>query len=352
MATMLTNLVLSPENLNSIRDAVQQKFYEVEDFERFVRVMRVKDTTPIALIGELEDVGLDGAGCDPEYSDADIANSQKRWEFGDWSIALKICYEALEGTIAEYSFKTGTAKGDLTDTDFMAIYTLALERAMKRMIWRFGWFGDKAADTVANGGVLKNGTDTKLFSVCDGLFKRIFTQVTANSAQYTAIAANSQASYAAQKSAILASGVATSLFDTILMDADSRLFADGGSVLMMTKGLADALAHDIRVTYKDNLPFERIFDGFEVAEYAGVRVARVSIWDNIIKTYENDGTKYNKPYRAVFANPENLLVGTNAESLISDLDIWFDKKERRNYIYATGKIDANLLDEALFHAAY
>ena len=121
---------------------------------------------------------------------------------------------------------------------------------------------------------------------------------------------------------------------------------------MMTKGLADALAHDIRVTYKDNLPFERIFDGFEVAEYAGVRIARVSIWDNIIKTYENDGTKYNKPYRAVFANPENLLVGTNAESLISELEIWFEKKERRNYIYASGKIDANLLDETLFHAAY
>ena len=60
----------------------------------------------------------------------------------------------------------------------------------------------------------------------------------------------------------------------------------------------------------------------------------------------------NLPYRAVFCNPKQLLVGTPQDSLISDLDIWFSKKERRNYIYSTGKIGTAILEENLIHAAY
>ena len=46
------------------------------------------------------------------------------------------------------------------------------------------------------------------------------------------------------------------------------------------------------------------------------------------------------------------MVGTDADNLISDLDIWFDKKERRNYMYATGKIGTALLESDMIHAAY
>ena len=46
------------------------------------------------------------------------------------------------------------------------------------------------------------------------------------------------------------------------------------------------------------------------------------------------------------------MVGTDADALISDLDIFFSKKERRNYIYATGKIGTALLEENMIHAAY
>ena len=45
-------------------------------------------------------------------------------------------------------------------------------------------------------------------------------------------------------------------------------------------------------------------------------------------------------------------MGTPQDALISDLDIWFSKKERRNYIYSTGKIGTAVLEENLVHAAY
>lgn len=346
----LENLKLEPENLASIKDAVQETFYQDKDFSSFVNIMKVKNNDPIALIGEMEMVGKKGGGCDPTYEEKGIANSQKRWELGQWEIPIKICYEALKGTIAEYSLKTGTVIGDLTSTDFMTIYTDALQRAMQQMIWRFGWFGDKeAALAGAGGGKLTADSDVSMFNVCDGLFKRIFTATATN---HTAIAANSETTATAQISALRKKGAATTLVDTILMDVDTRIIDDSDAVLLMTRSLADALTYDIKQTYNLIMPWEKVFDGFDVATYNGVKIARVGIWDRMIKAYEKGEATINLPHRAVFCNPKHLMVGTDADALISDLDIWFDQKERRNYLYATGKIGTALLEENMIHAAY
>lgn len=346
----LENLKLEPENLASIKDAVQETFYNDEDFSSFVNIQKVKEKDPIALLGEMEMVGKKGGGCDPTYEEKGIANSQKRWEFGQWEIPVKICYEAIKGTIGEYSLKTGTAIGDLTSTDFMAIYADALQRAMEQMIWRFGWLGDKEAALAGEGGgKLTAGLDVSNFNVCDGLFKRIFT---ATATKHTAIAANSETTAALQISALRKSGAATTLVDTILMDADTRIVDDSDAVLLMTRSLADALTCDLKKTYHDIMPWEKLFDGFEVATYNGVKIARVGIWDRMIKAYEKGEATINLPHRAVFCNPKHLMIGTDADNLISDLDIWFDKKERRNYLYATGKIGTALLEENMIHAAY
>ena len=71
-----------------------------------------------------------------------------------------------------------------------------------------------------------------------------------------------------------------------------------------------------------------------------------------IKGYEKGATAYNLPHRMVFCNPKQLMIGTPQDSLISELDAWFDHKERRNYIYSTGKIGTALLEENMIHAAY
>lgn len=347
----LENLTLQPENLDSIKSAIQETFFKDEDFSSFVNIMKVKNDDPIALIGEMEMVGKKGGGCDPTYEEKGIANSQKRWELGQWEIPIKICYEALKGSIGEYSLKTGTAIGDLTSTDFMTIYTDALQRAMQQMIWRFGWFGDKTAALAgSDGGKLTEGSDVNMFNVCDGLFKRIFTATAAKN--HTAIAANSETTAAAQVSALRKKGAATTLVDTILMDVDTRIIDDSDAVLLMTRSLADALTYDIKQTYHDIMPWDKVFDGFDVATYNGVKIARVGIWDRMINAYEKGETTVNLPHRAVFCNPKHLMVGTDADALISDLDIFFDQKERRNYIYATGKIGTALLEENMIHAAY
>jgi hypothetical protein len=140
--------------------------------------------------------------------------------------------------------------------------------------------------------------------------------------------------------------------DNILLDASSAVNGAGAATLFINKKFADYLVHDIKVTYKDNLPFERIFDGFYVGYYNGVQVAAIEAWDYLIDKYENTGTKWNLPFRAVLANPANLLLGVDKDDPISTPDIWFEKKDRMNYVYATGKIDTMVAQPDLVHVAY
>lgn len=345
------NFVLEKDNLGSIKDAINETIYKDEDFGKFVTVTKAKDNEPIALLGSMGTVGKKGSGCDPTYEEKGIANSMKRWKMGEWQIPIKICYESFKGTIAEYALKTGTDIGDLQGTDIMTIYTDKLEDAIKQFIWRQGWFGDEGATNVTSGGKITDETSVDLFTTCDGLFKRIFTQCAAHSNQLTAISANAQTTTAAQREAALAKGYMTDLVDKLLMDTDSRIIDDGEAVLMMTRSMADALTYDVKKSYQNIIPWDKVFDGFDIAVYNGVKVARVSIWDRMISSFEKGSKANNLPYRAVFANPNQLLVGAPDE-LISDLDIWFDKKERRNYIYSTGKMGTALLEEDMFHAAY
>lgn len=353
MANLFENISVNPKDVKDLKELIPLTINQDEDFNKYTTLKKVKNGDPVAFIGDMDDVGVAGGGCDPTYQEVGIVNSQKRWELGDWNIPIKICYEALKGTIAEYTLKTGTEIGDLTSTEFMTyIIRPALERQMMRMIWRFGWFGNKDAKNIAEGGVLTADVKKELFTTCDGLFKRIFAQCAASAKQLTAIEANTKTTFAEQKKAMLTQGVATGIVDTMLMDADSRISADSGSMIMMTKYMADALHWDVKKTYHEQMEWTTVFDGFDVAKYDGVNIARISIWDRFIGAYENSGTKLNLPYRMVYGNVKQFMVGTDQDALISDLDIWFERKERRNYIYAQGKMGTSLLEDDMFHAAY
>ncbi len=358
MSKVLANIEVHPKDVQTLKELIPYSIDKDEKFQEYTTVRKVKNGDPIGFIGDADAVGVKGSGCDPVYQEIGIANGEKRWELGDWQIPLKLCYTDLEGTIAEYTLKTGTEIGDLTGGEFMQyILRPALERQMKLMIWRFGWFGDTKAKTVENGGTITNGARTELFTTCDGLFKRIFTQVASKSSQLTAIAANAEATYTAQKAAMLQEGVATGIMDKLLMDADSRIVGDSEAIVYITDIFGRCLTQDIKKVYKTIMPWEKVFDGVEVAEYGGVKVARVSVWDRMIAAYEKSAAGegdfvLNKPFRAVYGNKKQFMIGSPVEGLLSDLDIWFEKKERRVYIYSTGKIGTTLLEDDMFQAAF
>ncbi len=163
---------LTPDNqaVKDLKDLIQLTVFQNEDMERFMTFMpNVTNGKKAGFIGEMEDIGVAGSGCDPEYKKVAIAAAQKEWEIGDWQIPLEMCYTDLENTIAKYCLKTGTNIGDLTSTEYMdGIVLPKLSEAMMKMMWRFTWFGDKSAASVTGGGQITDGVNIELFKTCDG----------------------------------------------------------------------------------------------------------------------------------------------------------------------------------------
>ena len=219
--------------ITDLRELLFLTVYDDPDIDLTIKnETGVTNGKKLGYIDSMGDVGEARSGCDPQYSKVNVTGIQKEWELGDWEIAKEICYDELENTIAEDSLNTGTDRAYLQDTPYWdQVLMPLLEKAMKEMFWRIVWFGDKDAKNIADGGILKAGINPKLFNMCDGLWKRLQAIIAANPNQHTEIAANAATTYLDQKNGILVPGTAIKIFDTLLADADSRIFDKPGSAI-------------------------------------------------------------------------------------------------------------------------
>ena len=311
-------------------------------------------------IGEMEAVGKPSNGCDPQWNATRIATQEKMWELFAYEVAESICYADLEATMVQFSLRTGTNRADLTGTDYMdVIVEPLLSQALEKMIWRMMWFNNRMAEHFANGGTITDGINLDLIRVNDGLFKRIFDITGANPSQRIVINANNAGTYALQIEQINASGVATEIFRQILRQAPIRLRQKSDKILLVTQSLADALTDDLKRNNGSDLQWKAVLDGMgnertlmTTTKYNGQKIIALPIWDEMIETYQDNGTALHRPHRAVFAPKSTLLGGVEGTDQIADLQIWFEQIKQRNYMLCKDKVGTLTWEDDLIMAAY
>ena len=209
------------------------------------------------------------------------------------------------------------------------------------------WFNDVDADTVTNGGVLTNGTDKTYFNTFDGFFKQIFGD--ANVPVHT-IAKNAGVSYAAQE---LASGEGLSALRAVYKNADKRLIKSGMAKFYVTSSIFDQYVDDLESIQNSGAGNTMITeDGQLTVRFKGIEVVEVNLWDRIIEAYEDNGTTLNLPHRIVLSTPMNLKVGTLAESDFGEIDAFYDRTTKQNYMDGIYSIDAKLMESYLTSVGY
>ena len=348
---------LTPSN-GALQELNELLFLKVLGEDRLAQMFNVifdaVNGKKVGFVGEFGLVGKAAQNCNPVYNNSTIATSEKTWDLGDWGVYEQICYKDLLGTLAQSAMRRGANIADLTGTEYIddIVYPRLL-LAIYKMLMRFAWFGDKNAETIADGGVLTNGTDASFFTVTDGFWKRAYALVAANSARRVEIAANNQTTIAAQRSALLASGVATGIMDSLIMGAHPDLRQAANQVIFVSQSLKDALNHDIRVNNSGSeLQWRSIFDGITETTYDGIRLVAVPFWDSIIQTYESTGTKWNKPHRAMYTTTDNLLVGIDTNTDFAELNVFFDEKSELNLLKSKGALGTVVADDNFIQVAY
>lgn len=302
--------------------------------------------------------GLKGGGCSPEWGSLPLTGLEKTWAMGKYHIALEICSDVFDNTIAEYAKNKGTAVNDLRGTEITSeVIMPVVDRALRLAIMRLAWFGDTNADTFTNGGHITNTVNLDLINVTDGLFVKIADVVANSPKQLTAIAANTALdgnntiTYASQQAAIDVAGAALKVFNDVYRAADARIKQNGG-VFYCTQMLFDAFQLDYERQHNSTIPYETVADGRIIATFRGHKIVVVPEWDACIDAFENNGTAWHNPFRLLFTPRENLFVGTTNDDVMANIDLDFDTRTQTNLLYVESDLATNVGEDSMFQVAY
>lgn len=346
---------ITPDN-GAVRELSRLVFLEVLQADRIGTLLdihrNVYNGDKLGLVGEFGLLGKAGVGCSPEYGNDAINTAEKVWDIKAWEIAEQLCYKDIEDTLVKYTLESGTNIGDLTANDYLdEIIVPRLELAIMKMYIRLAFFGDKAAENVSDGGIIKNGVDTSYFTLINGIFKQLYAGVTAGTTKRVTIAANSEATIADQINAI--NSQAVDVLDDMIAMASPRLRQASNPVVLVTQSFATGFESQLLKTYYGSeLQWQSLFAGIRETTYRGIKLRVVPMFDEIIQSYEGNGNAYNLPHRAIYTTEQNLALGVNGTDEFAELDIFFDRTTRLNHIYATDKMGAMVIDESMAVIAY
>lgn len=314
----------------------------------------IKYNQQIVFAGRMGLMGKTVTGCTPNAV-AGVALTEKTWTPVDMDFRLEHCsadVNAQDKLIRQMAKMNPDFYNVIEGSNNVVgnfLVAKVVEGFNENLI-RQTWFSDTAAALTSGGGVFKVGTDLGFFNSYNGFFKQIFTEIPTSDAKYVAIAKNAGASYSAQA---LASGDAIATLKAMYAKADSRLIDSGSAKFYVTRTLWDGYLNDLESIQNSGAGNTMINENGQVSlTYRGIPVTKVEVWDRVIAAYQDNGTKWNLPHRAVLSTPMNLKIGTLATDDFGALDAFYDQYHKVNVIDGVYTIDAKHLEKYMTVAAY
>lgn len=299
----------------------------------------IKVEKEVGFLGDGGLVGKASSGCDPVPQEFGATTRLVKWTPEDFEVLLHLCYKDLDGTIAEYSRKNGVKKPDLTQTDYEAIVSMLLSRALNQFLWRIIWFGDKNASNVEDGGSIKNGVDVSYFNLINGYWKQIRTQATAHAEQY--VDADDYDMNDPEE--------VKDYLEAIYYKAPMELRQQSDRFILVSQNVYDK--YEQYLTNIVKMPLETtksaFLEGMDALKLHGVEVIAMPEWDEITSTYMSGVVNY-----ALYTSKKVLGVGFEDENDFQNLAVWYDRDTRKVKMEAMGNLDAKLLAPDLFVAGY
>jgi len=350
----LSSLTLNEQEALVMSEAVFEKVYTKPELDRVhPLVTGIIMKTQIPFYGLLATpVGKkDPGNCSVNAETRQISTSQKYWDPETISFRLTHCQVEMNNLFKMWKrAKVALKQWEEIDNEQLAFMADRVIDATVSSILRLSSFGDEAA-AAAPGGLITAGVSTTYFTPLNGLWQQIYTGVAATTVVRVAISENTAASYVAQDS--LASDRAHKIFKAMWEGADSRLLETQGLQFQVTRTLRDnwiAYLEDKSLGFTLGTAEER--DGTGKFSYRGIPIITRYDWDRNIRAYEDNGTTWNKPHRAILTVPDNIPIGTSDEESFSEFDMFYDKKDKVHYSDVAYRLDCKLLEEYMITVAY
>lgn len=344
------------EELKDLSKVIGERFYnhpaiaDLHDIEQ-----GVKYDTQILFSNKLGLLAKAVSGCTPA-SASGLTFSEKTWTPKDFSFRLQHCsadVNVQNKLLRQFSkmnpdfYNVLEGMGMSEIGQFLIGY---VENAlMEDVIYKI-WWSDTNAETIANAGVFKNGTDVTLVNTIDGLWTQIETAIPSGDANHVDIAKNDGVSYAAQA---LVADEAEGILKSMYAKADSRLLTDPDLKFMVTRTIYENYMATLESKQGNGGITQYTEDGNPILKFRGIPVVNMAnTWDVFIKQYMDNGTTYHIPHRALLTVKSNIPVGTVNVDDFSTLNAFFAPYENLNVIDGAFNLDVKFLEKYLAVAAY
>ncbi len=337
------------DEIKDIQQAVLSTPFENETLTNnhlIIDGITVQQDIPIFGRGAL--VMTSGPGCEPSVTDPTMPDmAKKSWEPNRVGYRLSFCETDFDKFFS-YMKADGVRKADLTLADFWGWLIIYLEENHNQELHRKVWFDDKSITWTGGSpaGQLNLLAKVPFYNQINGLFKQLFAIATEGSAQHVAIAANSTTSQA------LTNTEAFNTLESMLCDAPIRLRANLDKLrYYVTDSIWCQFDSYLRSQAVDS-SFNRIERTSIGLAFGGIPLVRMPNWDvTIAGDFTTAGTA-DKPHRAVLTYKENIPIGTESESNLEEMDIFYDKKDRKAYMDVFFHLDAKVYLDGEIMFAY
>lgn len=361
------DLAFNGEEVKTVAECIMEEVFSKPALTEFLTPYTgVKAKKQIVFLGKIN--GLVGQKhttdqCAPVENTGTITNTQKFWEPAYIDDRFSECWDDLLDGFFIYATQNGIDKSDLTSTEFADFFVERFNDAIAEMLLRFIWFGDTDAATIADspqGYFAVADFVAKRWNAFDGLWVQLFAIVAANSSRKTTglAAKNAQATFLLQEfdATDTTNKVVMTTLQNMIFGADYRLRDKADKLFLVTQSVADQLQRELQAYAAGGIEiaFKFITDGISMLQYNGVRVYAFSFWDRMIRGYMRNasGLGYYLPHRALLSTKTQLVFGTEEETDLAKVDIFYDKTDKKNYFDIGSNLDAKVLEDYMVQLAY
>jgi len=349
----LAQLSFNGREIMSISEAVIESIFEKPELNKIHRIVKgIVAKEQIVLLGRMGLVGKKAVNCKTPDSGVTIPTSEKFWDPEGVETRIVQCYKDLEKSFFTWGLDKGVKRPDLTAGDFANFIEERLDDALMEAIYRIAWFGDRDIQGPGGSpvGLLNDDAKVPFFDLIDGLWKQIFSIATTNPKQRVIIPENDEALEVDQLN--LPANRALLVLRELKQKADKRLKGHKNKVYIWTDTLQDNLETFLE-TQNVNSSFERIEKGHgESLRYNDIPIIKLDITDRIIAEHFDNGVKLDKPHRAILTTIDNIPLGIEEESALSDLDIFHERKDKELIVDSLFKLDAKVIEDFMIQAAF
>jgi hypothetical protein len=335
------NLTWNGQEIKSLSEAIFNDTFKKPEIGLFHTIVEgIKAKQQIAILGRPSLVGKKSTGCAPASAGTLVTSSEKFWNPETIAIRDETCWDDLKASFFVWSTQNGLNSADLTKSDFAQFIMEVYPDAIKEAIYRIAWYGDTAAETIANGGNLTNGTDKTFFNILNGFWKQLVTIATNDTTKRITITENAAATYATQA---LAAGASLTYLRNAYQNADKRLKTNPNAVFILSDTLVDNYQTYLESQVNNTTGMMYIENGIAKFMYRGIPVYRFDFLDRYTNAYFNTGAKWHQPHKLILTTKDNLQIGTESAGTLEELDMFYDKPSKKTYVDAMFKLDAKVV---------